>query len=53
MALGSRPPLTTIDMNLGEIGRIAALRLLAAIDADAPEAGVTTVPCRLIMRESA
>jgi hypothetical protein len=25
----------------------------AAIDADAPEAGVTTVPCRLIMRESA
>ena len=53
MALGSRPPLTTIDMNLGEIGRIAALRLLAAIDADAPEPGVTTVPCRLIMRESA
>lgn len=53
MALGSRPPLTTIDMNLNEIGRIAALRLLDAIDTDAPEPGVTTVPCRLIMRESA
>jgi LacI family transcriptional regulator len=53
MALASRPPLTTIDMDLSEIGRIAALRLLAAIDAGAPEAGVATVPCRLIVRESA
>jgi LacI family transcriptional regulator len=50
----ARPPLTTIDMNLGEIGRIAALRLLAQIDATAPrEAGATTVPCRLIVRDSA
>jgi DNA-binding LacI/PurR family transcriptional regulator len=41
-------------MNLGEIGRIAALRLLAQIDATAPrEAGATTVPCRLIVRDSA
>jgi LacI family transcriptional regulator len=39
MALASRPPLTTIDMNLGEIGRIAALRLLVAINADAPQTG--------------
>ena len=43
MALAARPPLTTIDMDLGEIGRIAALKLLAAIDADAPEPGVTTI----------
>ncbi|WP_405883330.1 LacI family transcriptional regulator [Streptomyces sp. NBC_01136] len=51
MALASRPPLTTIDMDLTEIGRIAALRLLEAIDsARAP--GVHTVPCRLIVRES-
>ncbi|MET8101684.1 LacI family DNA-binding transcriptional regulator [Streptomyces sp. NPDC005236] len=35
MALACRPPLTTIDMNLTEIGRIAALRLLEAIDAEA------------------
>lgn len=53
MALASRPPLTTIDMNLGEIGRIAALRLLAAINADALHSGAVTVPCRLIVRESA
>jgi LacI family transcriptional regulator len=51
MALASRPPLTTIDMNLTEIGRIAALRLLEAIDAErAP--GLHTVPCRLVVRES-
>ncbi len=53
MALASRPPLTTIDMDLGEIGRIAALHLLAAIDSGTPARGVTTVPCRLILRESA
>jgi LacI family transcriptional regulator, galactose operon repressor len=53
MALSARPPLTTVDMGLGEIGRVAALRLLAAIDSGEPEAGVVTVPCRLIVRESA
>jgi len=54
MAQAARPPLTTIDMNLGEIGCIAALRLLAQIDATAPrEAGAATVPCRLIVRDSA
>jgi LacI family transcriptional regulator len=52
MALASRPPLTTIDMNLGEIGRVAALRLLDAIDGRATT-GVRTVPCRLVLRESA
>ena len=51
MALASRPPLTTIDMSLDEIGRIAALRLLEAIDAD-PAPGLHTVPCRLVVRDS-
>ncbi|MFI6562071.1 LacI family DNA-binding transcriptional regulator [Streptomyces sp. NPDC050534] len=51
MALASRPPLTTIDMDLAEIGRIAALKLLEAIDAE-PVPGVHTVPCRLVVRES-
>jgi LacI family transcriptional regulator len=51
MALASRPPLTTIDMNLAEIGRIAALRLLEAIDSE-PVPGVHTVACRLVVRES-
>jgi DNA-binding LacI/PurR family transcriptional regulator len=52
MALASRPPLTTVDMNLTEIGRIAALRLLDAIDGRAVS-GVETVPCRLVIRDSA
>ncbi|MFI7296831.1 LacI family DNA-binding transcriptional regulator [Streptomyces sp. NPDC050121] len=51
MALASRPPLTTIDTDLTEIGRQAALRLLDAI-ADEPEAGRHVVPCRLVVRES-
>ena len=51
MALASRPPLTTIDMDLTEIGRTAALRLLDAIN-DEPAPGVHTVPCRLVVRES-
>ncbi|WP_322726045.1 LacI family DNA-binding transcriptional regulator [Streptomyces spongiae] len=51
MALASRPPLTTVDMNLAEIGRIAALRLLEAIE-DEASPGVHTVPCRLVVRES-
>ncbi|MFC5910025.1 LacI family DNA-binding transcriptional regulator [Streptacidiphilus monticola] len=52
MVLASRPPLTTIDGNLTEIGRIAALRLLDAID-DRPMPGVHQVPCRLVVRDSA
>ncbi|WP_069770349.1 LacI family DNA-binding transcriptional regulator [Streptomyces sp. LUP30] len=51
MALASRPPLTTVDTSLAEIGRIAALELLRAIDAE-PRPGVHTVPCRLVVRES-
>jgi len=52
MALAARPPLTTIDVGLTEIGRVAALRLLDAIDAR-PSPGVHRVPCRLMVRESA
>jgi DNA-binding LacI/PurR family transcriptional regulator len=41
-------------MDLGEIGRIAALKLLAQIGHGTPEeAGTTTIPGRLIVRESA
>jgi LacI family transcriptional regulator len=52
MALAARPPLTTVDMNLGEIGRISALLLLQAIDA-APVPGVHAVDSSLVVRESA
>jgi LacI family transcriptional regulator len=51
MALASRPPLTTIDTDLSEVGRRAALLLLDAIGSmSAP--GLHTVPCRLVVRES-
>jgi LacI family transcriptional regulator len=51
IAAASRPPLTTVDLNLAEIGRIAALRLLDAIGGR-PTTGIETVPCRLIVRQS-
>jgi LacI family transcriptional regulator len=51
MALGAQPPLTSVDMCLEEIGRVAAGLLLAAIAGETPH-GVHTVPYRLVVRES-
>ena len=51
MALGAQPPLTSIDMRLEEVGRVAAGLLLAAI-AGEPARGIRTVPCRLVVRQS-
>ncbi|MBL1066881.1 LacI family DNA-binding transcriptional regulator [Streptomyces sp. 7-21] len=51
MAQATRPPLTTVDMNLAELGRTAALRLMEAIDGR-PSQGVQTLPCRLVVRDS-
>ncbi|GAA1770281.1 LacI family DNA-binding transcriptional regulator [Nonomuraea bangladeshensis] len=52
MALGCRPPLTTVDMNLGEIGRLAARHLLDAIAGKPVPSGVHTVPAALVPRAS-
>jgi LacI family transcriptional regulator len=51
MAAACRPPLTSVDTNLRELGRTAAERLLAAIDGQFA-AGVEKLPCRLVLRES-
>jgi LacI family transcriptional regulator len=51
MAEASRPPLTTIDMNLSEVGRIAAEILLAAIDGNRTR-GSRLVSCQLVVRAS-
>ena len=51
MALGALPPLTSIDMCLQDVGRVAAEHLLAAIGGE-PAHGKHTVPCQLIVRES-
>lgn len=52
MAEGSRPPLTTVDMNLERIGAVSASLLLAAIDGRSTS-GTTTVPTALVVRDSA
>ena len=51
MAEACRPPLTTVDPNLSEVGRVAARELLAAIEGGTA-GGVRTVACRLVLRAS-
>jgi LacI family transcriptional regulator len=51
MAEASRPPLTTIDMNLSQVGQTAAQILLAAIDGRTTR-GTRLVPCQLVVRAS-
>jgi LacI family transcriptional regulator len=51
MVLGAQPPLTSVDMCLEEVGRVAAELLLAAM-AGEPARGTRTVPGRLVVRES-
>jgi len=52
IAAATRPPLTTIDMNLHELGRQAGSRMLAMINAGRTQAGVVRLPCRLVVRQS-
>ncbi len=51
LAEQARPPLTTVDMNLHDLGREAARRLLAKLDG-IHEAGTIRLPCTLVVRES-
>ncbi len=51
VAPACRPPLTTVDMNLAQLGRYAAERLLDAIEGE-PARGLHTLPCELVVRES-
>ncbi|HET9171363.1 MAG TPA: LacI family DNA-binding transcriptional regulator [Actinospica sp.] len=51
MTEASRPPLTSVDMDLEGLGRQAAELLLSAIDGR-PKAGVHLHPCRLAIRAS-
>ena len=47
----TRPPLTTVDMNLHDLGHEAARRLLARLEGD-HSSGTIRLPCSLIVRES-
>lgn len=51
IATACRPPLTTVDLQLGEVGRVAAEELLARM-AGHGAAGVRLLPCTLVVRES-
>jgi LacI family transcriptional regulator len=51
IAVASRPPLTTVDMNLRELGRAAGENLMAAIEGR-PSTGLQLLPCSLVVRES-
>lgn len=51
IAEGCRPPLTSLDLGLHEIGRTAAERLLQAIDGQQRH-GVEHAPCHLVVRAS-
>ena len=51
IALASRPPLTTVALGLEALGRKAGELLLAAV-AGNPAPGTTTLPTRLVVRES-
>ena len=50
-AADSRPPLTTVDLDLQQLGAIAVENLFAALDGE-PRSGVVRQPCRLVVRES-
>jgi LacI family transcriptional regulator len=51
MSAHARVPLSTVDMNLHEVGRTAAQRLLSAINGGKAH-GVECLPCQLLARES-
>jgi LacI family transcriptional regulator, galactose operon repressor len=51
MALGARPPLTTVDTNIDQIGRVAAAHLLTLMDGGEPPR-MTVVPASLVLRDS-
>lgn len=48
---GARPPLTSVDLSLEQVGRLAAQALFAAISGS-PRAGVEIQPGRLVIRGS-
>jgi LacI family transcriptional regulator, galactose operon repressor len=51
LTTNARPPLTSVDMNLEEVGRTAARALFAALDGEV-RTGVEALLCRLVIRGS-
>lgn len=52
VAEATRPPLTSVDMNLSALGREAGLALLSLVGGKPAEPGIRKLPCRLVVRQS-
>ncbi|MER9322843.1 LacI family DNA-binding transcriptional regulator [Mesorhizobium sp. M0626] len=52
VAEATRPPLTSVDMNLAALGREAGLTLLSLVGGQAAAPGIRKLPCRLVVRQS-
>ena len=52
VAAASRPPLTSVDMNLPALGQEAGRTLLALVEGQPVAPGLRARPCRLVVRES-
>ena len=52
MATATRPRLTSVDMNLNQLGREAGTRLMAMIRGEHQGGGIVRLPCTLVVRGS-
>ncbi|HTN61719.1 MAG TPA: LacI family DNA-binding transcriptional regulator, partial [Devosia sp.] len=52
VAAATRPPLTSVDMNLKALGKQAGLTVLAMAEGQAVEPGIRKLPCQLVVRQS-
>jgi LacI family transcriptional regulator len=52
VAVETRPPLSSVDMNLRELGRQAGLTLLSVINGEEVAPGIRALPCTLRVRQS-
>ncbi|MEZ2333757.1 LacI family DNA-binding transcriptional regulator [Mesorhizobium sp. RCC_202] len=52
VAEATRPPLTSVDMNLAALGREAGLALLSLVGGQSAAPGIRKLPCRLVVRQS-
>ena len=52
VAAATRPPLTTVDMNLKELGREAGRLVLELAEGKPVKPGVRKLPCKLVVRQS-
>lgn len=52
VAAATRPPLTTVDMNLKELGREAGRLILTLCEGLEVQPGIRRLPCKLVIRQS-